>query len=103
MIYTGMMPGEMRKLKKSMIDLPNRQIVGVGIKTDERRKDALLLPDDICPVIEDAMNAVQTELLYPITEKAFYNRYYKALEDAQITRHLACAVLVQAYNKPPTQ
>ncbi len=89
MIYTGMMPGEMRKLTKSMIDLPNRQIVGVGIKTDERRKDALLLPDDICPVIEDAMNETETELLYPITETAFYNRYYKALEDAQITRHLA--------------
>ncbi len=89
MIFTGMMPGEMRRLTKSMIDLPNRQILGVGIKTDERRKDALFLPDDICPVIEDAMNATETELLYPITETAFYNRYYKALEDAQITRHLA--------------
>lgn len=88
MIFTGMMPGEMRKLRKSMIDLDGRQIVGAGIKTDERRKDTLLLPDDICPVLEDVMEDVDGDLLFPITETAFYDRYYKALSDAGITRHL---------------
>lgn len=88
MIFTGMMPGEMRRLTTAMIDLEQRQIVGVGIKTEERKRDTLFLPDDICPVIEDAMALVGEGLLYPITENAFYDRYYKALRDAGITRHL---------------
>ena len=89
MIYTGMMTGEMLKLTVSMIDLPNREIVGVGIKTDTRKKSAVFLPDDICPVLEDAMAlAGEDGRLYPVTDMAFYKRYYKALKAAGITRRL---------------
>lgn len=89
MIYTGMMTGEMLKLTVSMIDLPNREIVGVGIKTDTRKKSAVFLPDDICPVLEDAMAlAGEDGRLYPMSDMAFYKRYYRALKAAGITRKL---------------
>lgn len=89
MIYTGMMTGEMLKLTVSMIDLPNREIVGVGIKTDTRKKSAVFLPDDICPVLEDAMAlAGEDGRLYPMTDMAFYKKYYKSLKAAGITRRL---------------
>ena len=88
MIATGMMTGEMRRLKKSMIDLDNRVIKGAGIKTNVRKKLSIVLPDDICPILEDIMEKAEGDMLYPITETAFYSRYYKALEDAGIKRHL---------------
>lgn len=87
MIATGMMPGEMRRLSVDMIRLYDRKIVNVGIKTKVRKELSIILPDDICPVIEDVMEG-KTGLLYPITEQAFYDRYYAALEKAGITRHL---------------
>lgn len=89
MIYTGMMTGEMLKLTVSMIDLEKREIVGVGLKTDTRKKSAVFLPDDICPVLEDAMALAGDDgRLYPMSEMTFYDKYYQALADAGITRHL---------------
>lgn len=87
MIATGMMPGEMRKLRTDMIDLEARTITGAGLKTETRKKLTIVLPDDICPVLEDAMEGCDG-LLYPITETAFYDRYYAALTAAGIARHL---------------
>lgn len=88
MICTGMMTGEMRRLKKSMIDLEGRIITGAGMKTNIRKKLTIVLPDDVCPLLEDVMECAQGDDLYPITEAAFYARYYQALKDAGITRHL---------------
>ena len=88
MIYTGMMTGEMRKLSKSMINLEEKEISGVGLKTKERKKKTVLLPDDIIPVLDDVISKAQTDLLYPVTETVFYKMYYDALTDAGITRHL---------------
>lgn len=87
MIATGMMPGEMRRLTVGMIHLHERKIINAGIKTKVRKELSILLPDDICPVIEDEMEG-KDGLLYPITEQAFYDRYYKALAAAGIARHL---------------
>lgn len=87
MIATGMMTGEMRRLTTDMIHLETRQIINAGIKTKARKELSIILPDDICPVLEDAM-AGKDGLLYPITETAFYDRYYAALKKAGITRHL---------------
>ncbi len=87
MIYTGMMPGEMRRLTSAMIDFDQRTIMGVGLKTKTRRQSSVILPDVILPVLEDISQGVEG-LLYPITETAFYDRYYAALEAAGITRHL---------------
>lgn len=89
MIYTGMMTGEMRKLTKSMIHLEDKEIISeVGLKTKERKKKAVLLPDDIIPVLEDVIAKTETDLLYPVSENNFYKMYYDALADAGITRHL---------------
>ena len=88
MIYTGMMTGEIRKLTKDIIHLDDKEIVSVGLKTEERKKRSVLLPDDILPVLEDVIKQTETDLLYPVSEDMFYRRYYAALTEAGITRHL---------------
>ena len=88
MIYTGMMTGEMRRLSKSMIHLKDKLILGVGLKTQERKKKSVLLPDDIIPVLEDVMAKTETDLLYNVSETQFYDLYYASLKEAGITRHL---------------
>ena len=89
MIYTGMMTGEMRKLTKDMIDLERREIGNsVGLKTKERKKRVVLIPDDIVPVLEDVIAKAPENHLFPTKDDNFYNHYYKALEVAGITRHL---------------
>jgi len=88
LIYTGMMTGELRKLRKDMIDLDNKEIIGAGLKTEERRKKSVLLPDDILPVLEDAITRAKTDTLFPKTKENFYARYYRALEQAGIERRL---------------
>jgi integrase len=88
MIYTGMMTGEMRRLSKGMIHLEDKEISGVGLKTKERKKKAVLLPDDIIPVLEDVISKTETDRLYNVSEDQFYKLYYVSLEQAGITRHL---------------
>ena len=88
MIYTGMMTGELRKLTKDMIDLDAREIVKAGLKTRERKKRAVLIPDDIVPVLEDLIENTETDRLYPMNEDGFYKMYYKALKTAGIDRKL---------------
>ena len=89
LIYTGMMTGEIRKLTKGMINLADKEIVSdVGLKTKERKKRSVLLPDDILPVLEDVIKQTETDLLFPVSEDMFYRRYYAALTAAGITRHL---------------
>jgi integrase len=89
MIYTGMMTGEMRQLKASMVNLENHEIVGVGLKTKERKKKSVLLPDDIIPVLEDVIAKAETDILFPYTKNIFYRRYYKTLQRAGINRELS--------------
>lgn len=88
MIYTGLMTGEMLRLTRQMIDLEAKEIVGVGLKTKERKKRTVLLPDDIIPVLEDVLSKTKTDRLYDLSEDQFYKLYYSALKDAEIFRHL---------------
>lgn len=81
MIYTGMMTGEMRRLTVEMIDLDNRRIVGVGLKTKVRRESEVLLPSCIIPVLQ-AVTDGKTGLVYDCSMDEFYNRYYAALDAA---------------------
>ena len=85
MIYTGMMPGEMRRLEASMIDLDAKRIVGVGLKTEVRKKEAVILPEDICPVLEDLMQG-KTGKLCPYCETEFYRHYYDGLQLAGVRK-----------------
>ena len=88
MIYTGMMTGELRALTKDMINLEDREIVKAGLKTKERKKRAVLIPDDIVPVLEDVIKNAETDKLYDMSEGVFYRMFYKALTDAGISRKL---------------
>ena len=81
MIYTGMMTGEMRRLCVGMIDFEKRQIIGVGLKTNVRKKSAVYFPEAIVPVLR-AVTADRAGLVYPISENEFYIRYYNALKVA---------------------
>ena len=72
-----------------MINLEEKEIIGVGLKTDERKKKTVLLPDDIVPVLEDVISRAETDELYPISKDAFYRKYYRALKKAGIKRRLS--------------
>jgi len=81
MIYTGMMTGEMRRLAVSMIDIENKQIVGVGLKTAVRKASSVFLCSDIIPVLQDVMEG-KTDRIWPCNEDDFYAMYYDALATA---------------------
>lgn len=81
MIYTGMMPGEMRKLTTDMIDIENRQIVGAGIKTKIRKEATIYLASDIIPIIEDIIIG-KNGLIWDYRKDEFYKRYYNVLQQA---------------------
>jgi len=87
MIYTGMMPGEMMRLRPEMVDLEGRKIVGVGLKTKVRRDSPVYLPAPVVPLLAAAMEHPQDSgyLLYH-SEKPFYLHYYAALETAGVRR-----------------
>ena len=89
MIYTGMMTGELLKLTKGMVNLESREITGVGLKTKERKKKSVLLPEDIIPVLEDVIAKAETDRLFPYSKDAYYRRYYKLLKRAGIDRELS--------------
>ena len=108
MIYTGMMTGEMRKLTAEMVDLEKKEIVGVGLKTETRKKSSVLLPDAILPVLSDVLSRTPEGKLYPMNEMAFYDLYYDALEKAgtrRLTpyscRHTAATALAVDENIAP--
>ena len=88
MIYTGMMTGEIRRLQASMVDLENQVIVGVGLKTKERRSKPVLIPDAVVPLLQDLMESIPDRPFFPQGDDDFYALYYKALTDAGVTRHL---------------
>ena len=87
MIYTGMMPGELFGLRTEHINLPERQILGAGMKTAIRRKSPIILSDAIVPVIEDLISHAQPSgYLFKRVEKEWYDRYYAALSRAGCRR-----------------
>ncbi len=82
MIYTGMMPGELLKCEKAMIDLPGRQIVGCGLKTKKRKKTPIVLRDLIIPVIQDLMTINDGDMLLGMKKNDFYDRYAEVIKAA---------------------
>lgn len=74
MIYTGMMPGEARRVSVDMIQLPEKRIVGAGIKTTKRKETPIILPDIIVPVIQDLM-AGKSGRLWETDENSFYDYF----------------------------
>lgn len=87
MICTGMMPGEIQKLKVENIDLEHRKIVNASIKTKVRRKSAIYFPEEVLPILEDLIaNALPTGYLWVRNEKKWYDNYYAVLESAKCRR-----------------
>lgn len=81
MIATGLMPGEMQKLRVENIDLEKRIITRSGIKTKVRKATPVVLSDVIVPVVQDLINHAQPSgYLLKRNEKLFYEEYYAVLE-----------------------
>lgn len=80
MIYTGMMPGELDICTRKMIRLDERKIVGAGIKTEIRKKEApIVIADFLVPVIEQILTytADEEDLRILYTDRwSFYDAYH---------------------------
>ena len=87
MINTGMMPGEMQRLKVEHIDLEDHTISGVGMKTKVRRESPVFIPDDTLPLVEDLIaHAQPSGYLWVRNEDKWYAQYYDALAAAGCRR-----------------
>ena len=84
MIYTGMMPGEVMNLRVDQIDIPNRQIIGAGMKTKVRKQTPVVIADAIVPLVEDLIDhALPNGYLWKRMPKLWRADYYAALEAAK--------------------
>lgn len=82
MIYTGMMPAELFRLRKDMIDWDNKIIMGAGVKTPRRKTKPIVLADVILPVLLDLCNNASGETLIDMSEGTFYRTFYSTIKDA---------------------
>lgn len=80
MIYTGMMPGELLKCRKDMIDWEKSIIVGGGLKTQKRKEIPIVFPEIIAPVLRALCASSAGDKLIHINKDNFYKQYYAALE-----------------------
>ena len=83
MIYSGMMPGELLKLKTDMINWEKREISGVGLKTRERKKTPIVFPEMIVPVLEQLCETTKSRVGYVagMSETRFYSEWKTGLSD----------------------
>lgn len=87
MIYTGLMPGEAMKLRVENIDIENRIIVNVGMKTKVRKKTPVVIAECLLPVIEDLIAHAQPNgNIWKHVEKDWYDAYYSMLSDTGCRR-----------------
>lgn len=76
MCYTGMMPGELRRLTVGMIDLDHRRIVGAGLKTEKRKETPIVLPQIILPALSVLTDGLDPEeRIYRNDETQFYKDF----------------------------
>ena len=80
MIYSGMMPGELLKMKVDMIDWDCREIRGCGVKTKKRKDTAIVFPAFMDPVLTDLCNhAGRTGRIVAMNKDNFYKTYHEAV------------------------
>ena len=83
MIYTGMMPGEARRLHVSNFDMENRLITEAGMKTKVRKATPIVLAESILPVAESLIaNAQPDGMIWPKWKQKWYRDYYDVLKAA---------------------
>lgn len=81
MIYTGMMPGELMKLKKDMIDWDASEIRGCGLKTKKRKETPIVFPEIIGPVLLDLCQRSESRIgnVLCMNKDRFYPEFHAAL------------------------
>lgn len=86
MVYSGMMPGELLRLKTDMIDWEKREIIGCGLKTKKRKQTPIVFPDMIAPVVSvlSESSASKAGYLLGMNKDKFYNEYHAALQRAGV-------------------
>ena len=90
MIYTGMMPGELFALKTDMINWGNRTITGCGLKTKERKENAIVLSASVLPVLKDLCDTSPTRRGFALgmSRDAFYDEFAKLKKDLNIRQEV---------------
>lgn len=88
MIYTGMMPGELLKLKKDMIDFNRHEIVRGGLKTKKRKETPMVFPDFMVDVLRELCAESKSRVgnVCCVNKDNFYKRYYACLELAGVQK-----------------
>lgn len=85
LIYTGMMPAELLRCRRSMVDLDACEIRGAGAKTKARKQTAIVFPSFIKPVVEGLLkvrgiNDEADPKIVKINKDNFYEQFYETLE-----------------------
>lgn len=81
MIYSGMMPGELFRLKTDMVDWEKCEIIGCGLKTKKRKVTPIVFPEMISPIISDLGQRSKSKVGYLLgmNKDKFYKEYHAAL------------------------
>jgi hypothetical protein len=85
MAYSGMMPGELFLLEKSMINWETQTIFGCGLKTKKRKKTPLVIANEIIPVLHKLCESVEGERLMPLAENPFYEAFHETMRRCRFT------------------
>lgn len=111
MIYTGMMPGELLRLKTGMIDFEKNEITRGGIKTKKRKETPMVFPAVIAPVLRQLCEESTSRVgnFCCVNKDNFYKKYYAGLELAKVRklppyacRHTTATVLAEKNIDPFT-
>ncbi len=108
MIYSGMMPAELKACRKDMIDRDACEIFGCGKKTKQRKKELpIVFPDFLLPVIDALCAASDGEMLLPYGHNQFYDKYHAVLKQLGVRdlppyscRHTFGTAAVEGKNSP---
>lgn len=109
MIYSGMMPGELKRCKVDMIDLNRREIIGCGLKTKKRKETPIIYPEAVSPIVEHLIATTSSGkgYLLGMQEDNFYAEYHAALARAGVRdlppyscRHTTATALAMAKAAP---
>ena len=86
MTYTGMMPGELFRLKASMIDWSRLEIIGAGAKTKKRKQTPIVFPAMLTPVLENLVSTSPSTSGYVLgmNRDKFYAQYHAAVVSAGV-------------------
>ena len=80
MIYSGMMPGELLKAEKGMIDWGKQLIFGCGMKTKKRKETPIVIADFMIPVLADLCENSETDKIVNIKKNRFYDLFKDTLQ-----------------------